>query len=112
MVNGADGSCPDGGSAVFQIVAGDGSDHGVLEVHSGDGLGHAGGLTNIEFGRSTCLNSTKGAGSGADVAQNHYRGGTARPAFAHIRTLGTLADGMQIVVVDNLAHGFVFRAGG
>jgi hypothetical protein len=68
MVNGADGSRPDRGSAVFQIVAGDGSDHRVLEVHSGYGLGYAGGLTNIEFSRSTCLDSTKGAGTGADVA--------------------------------------------
>ena len=94
VVNGADGGCPNGGPAVFQIVAGDGSNHGVLEVHTGYGLGHAGGLTNIEFGRSTCLDSTKGAGTGADVTQNHDGGGTARPAFAHVRALGTLADGV------------------
>jgi hypothetical protein len=112
MVNCADGSRPDGGSTVFQIIAGDGSDHGVLEIHSGYGLSYAGGLTNIKFGRSTCLDSAKGAGTSADVAQNHDGGSTARPALAHVWTLGALADGMQIVVVDDLAHGFVFRAGG
>ena len=112
VVNGADGGCPNGGPAVFQIVAGDGSDHGVLEVHSGYGFGHAGGFTHIEFGRSTSLNSAKGAGTSTNVAQNHDGGGTARPAFAHVRTLGTLTDGMQIVVIDDLAHGFIFGAGG
>jgi hypothetical protein len=58
------------------------------------------------------LNRTKTAGSGADIPENHNRGGAARPAFAHIGALRTLAHGVKIVCIDNFTSGLVAGAGG
>ncbi len=112
VVHGADGGRPDGGAAVLEVVAGDGGDDGVLQIHAGDRLGHAGGLAEVELGRAAGLYRAKGAGTGADVTQNHDGGGATAPAFAHVRALSTLAYGVQTVRIDDLAHLLVFVAGG
>ena len=110
--HGTDGRGPDGGAAVGQFIARDGSDDGVLQAHEPDRLGHAARLVVIELGRAAGLHRAKAAAPRADVAENHDRGRLARPTFAEVRALGALANGVELVLVDDPGRFQVDRAAG
>ena len=107
----ADRPGPDGGPAVFEFIAGDGGDHAVAEFHPGDGFGHPCGFAEVDLGRPAGFDRAEAAGAGADIPEDHDGGGAARPAFPHVRALGALADRVQLVVVDQVAHLGIFGAG-
>ncbi len=112
VADGANGGGPDAGATIEQVVAGDGGDDGVAETHFGDGIGDTGGFAEIEFGGAPGLHGAEGAGTRADVAQDHDGRGAAGPAFTHVGALGGLADGVQVMVVHQLAGFAVAGAGG
>jgi hypothetical protein len=111
VADGADGGGPDGGTAVLEFIAGDGGDDTVAEVHLGDGFGDAGGFSEVVFGGAAGLDGAEITGAGADVTQNHEGGGAAGPAFAEVGALGALANGVELVFVDEFADGVVTGAG-
>ena len=82
----------------------------MAQVHFGYGIGNASGFAQIEFGGSSGLDRAEIAGAGADIPQNHDGRGAPRPAFAHVWALGALANSVQLIVVDHLAHGSVTLA--
>lgn len=94
VADGADGGGPDGCAAVFEVIASDGGDDGVAQLHFLDGHGDASGFAEVEFGGATGLDGAERAGAGAGIAEDHDGGGTAGPALAHIGALSALADGM------------------
>ena len=77
----ADGGGPDGGSPVGELIAGDGRYHTVLKIHLGHGIGHSGWFGDIVFSGPAGLDRAEITRAGADIAQNHHRGGAARPTF-------------------------------
>src|SRR5690606_38637556 len=83
-------------SAVREIVSVDRSDHDVLESHLGGGDGHVLGLERIDLAGHTGLHVAEGAGSRADVAEDHHRRMLLRPAFPDIRAGRFLTDGIQV----------------
>jgi len=102
----ADGIGPDFGAAVGQFVAVDGGNDDVFEAHEGGGLSDASRLIGVEEGGLAGLDVAEAAGAGADIAEDHEGGGSACPAFAEVGALGGLADGVEVVLVDEGA-GFV-----
>jgi hypothetical protein len=58
------------------------------------------------------LDRAKIAGAGADVAEDHHGGGAPGPALTQIGALRTLANRVELVFVDQFAHGLISRAGG
>ena len=95
-----------------QFVARDGGDDGVLEAHEADGLGHAARFVAVELGGAAGLHGAKAAASRADVAEDHDRRRLARPAFAEVGALGAFANGVELVLVDDLGRLLVNRAAG
>src|SRR5690606_14181781 len=83
------GAPPDGedatpdvaGAAVGQVVPGDGSDDDVLQAQSGAGLGQAVGLVDRGGLGLPPGDGAEAAGAGADLAEDHERGGLAGPAL-------------------------------
>ena len=73
---------------------------------------HTGWLAEVQFGGTTGLDRAEIARSGANVPQNHYRCRSPGPAFTHIGALGTLANGVQPVVVNHLSNSAVATAAG
>ena len=112
LADGADGVGPDGGAAVGQLVAVDGGDDDVAEVHGGDGVGDACGFIVVWRGGSACFDVTEAAGAGAGVAEDHDGGDAGRPALAHVGALGFLTDGVEVVVVDQVECLGVVLGGG
>ena len=112
VADGADGGGPDGGAAVGEFVAGDGSDHAMAQAHFGDGIGDTGGFAEVEFRGAAGLDGAEITGARADVAEDHHRGGAAGPAFAEVRALRALADGVELVFIHEGADGLVAGAAG
>lgn len=107
VANGADGGCPDAGTAIGELIPGDACDDTVAESHLCHGIGDARGFAEIKFGRPAGLYRAKIAGSGADVSKDHHRRCSAGPAFTQVWTLCALANGVEFVVIHELAHGVV-----
>lgn len=72
IANGSDGSCPDIGSTIFQIVSGYRSDDTMPQTHFCYRFSYSWRLCQIQFCRFPSVYGTKGAGSCADVAQYHH----------------------------------------
>ena len=83
------------GAAVGKIVPVDRSDDDVPKPHPGHGTGNMFGLEGIGRKGFSMVDVAKRAGSGAQVSENHERGGSLPETFSDIRTAGFLADGMQ-----------------
>ena len=66
-----------------------------LQPHGGHGFGYAARLVVIDRQRSAFLHRAKAAAPGADVAQDHERGGAVVPALAHVGTGGAFANRVQ-----------------
>ena len=112
VTDGANGHGPDSSPAIGKLVAGDTSDNAVLEIHLRDGVGDAGGFTEVELRGATGLDCAEIAGPRADVSEDHHGGGAAGPALAQVGALSALADCMEFVFVDQFARGEVAGAGG
>jgi len=104
VAHGADCRGPDARAAVRQLIARDTGDDDMTEVHPGHRVRHPRRLSEIQLCWTACLDGAEVAGARADVAEDHDRGGAARPALAQVGALGALADGVQSLVVDELAH--------
>ena len=87
-------SRPYGCTAIFQIVSCYRGNDSVLEIHFCDRFGHASRFSEVKFCRSSGLHGTKAARAGTDITENHYRCCATGPAFAHVRALCALANGM------------------
>ena len=103
----AHGLVPDFGPFVFEFVSVDRSDHRVFDLHESNGFGHPSGLIGVQFWRTSGGYRTKRAGPRTHIAQDHKSSGTFAPTFAHIGTMPTLANGVQLVLVYQLAHPLV-----
>ena len=103
---------PDVGTAVREIVASNGGDHAVFEVHASDGFGDALGFAEIGRLRVAGGDVAEGAVACAGVAEDQDGGGAAGPAFAEVGTHGGLADGVEMVAVDILAERVICVPGG
>jgi hypothetical protein len=107
-VHALDDLSKDGRAAVLALIAVDTGNDGVIKVHLLHRLLHTARLVPVEAVlRASRLYGAEAAGAGADVAQNHKRGGAAAPAFAHVGAVGALADRMQVVVLYGFADVFV-----
>lgn len=100
LADGADGFAEMLGSTVFKVVAGDGGDNDVLEVHAAGGFGDAGWFIGFEGVRSGGFYGAEAAGAGALVTGDHESGGALAPAFPTVGALGLLADGHQLEICD------------
>ena len=89
-----DGLREDERPAVRQIVAVDRRDHGVAQSHLLHRVGHPDRLQEVYPLGLPGIDGAVGACAGADIAQDHERGGAAIPALADVRTLGLSADGV------------------
>ena len=83
------------GAAVGQVVAGDGGDDDVPQAQAMAGLGQSVGLVEGDGLGMPAIDRTEAARAGADVAQDHERGGSPGPAFRAIRASGTFADRLE-----------------
>ena len=86
------------GSTVFEIVASDGGDDDVFEVHAAGSLGDPSGLIGLQCIRLGGFDGAETAGAGAFVTGDHESGGALSPAFPAVRALGLLADGHQLEI--------------
>ncbi len=82
-------------AAVFQIVARDGGDHDMLQLHSYHRFGHALRLVVFQSERFRRCHRAKSARPRATITGNHERGGALAPAFPAIRALRAFANGME-----------------
>ena len=103
---------PDFRAAVGEFVAVDAGDDDVLEAHGGNGVADSDGFIEIEEGGAAGGDVAEAAGAGADVAEDHESGGAGGPAFAHVGALGFLADGVELVGVNEVEELGVFDAAG
>jgi hypothetical protein len=100
FMNRLDGFGPDTSATIGEIIPIDAGDHNMPEVDLGEHLGDPTGLVVVQLHRFPGFDVAETTGSRAGVAEDHDRRGTAGPAFTHVRTTGLLADGMQLVFVD------------
>ena len=107
-----DGFGPDACAAVGEFIAVDAGDDSVLEVHAADCVADAAGLVEVEGWGAAGGDVAEAAASGADIAEDHERGGTGGPAFTHVGAFGGLADGVEAVFVDEVQEVEILLAGG
>ena len=90
------------GPAVAQVVAVHTGDHDVRELQRRDRLGQIRGLVGIERQRPAVTDVAEWATPRADVAHDHERRRAFAEAFADVRAGGFLADGVQMVLAQDL----------
>ncbi len=98
--DGFDGEFEVFGSAVTEVVAGDGGDDDVAEFHAGGGLCDALGFVGLERVGFGGFDGAESAGAGAFFTGDHEGCGAVAPAFPAVRALGFLADGDEVEVLD------------
>jgi hypothetical protein len=76
----------------------------MLNIHQLNRVGHTGGFVPVCRQRAACSHGAKLARAGANVAQYHKRCGTCAPALAHVWAVAALANGVQLIVIDNLSY--------
>lgn len=102
--DGAYGLIPYFGSFIGEFVAVDGSDHGMVDAHEAYCFGDAIGFFFVIVWGSTRLHGAKGTRSRAYIAQNHEGSCAGAPAFADVGTIAAFTDGVQVVLVDDMAY--------
>src|SRR6185312_2971124 len=101
------------GAAVRQIVAIDRGKHDVFELHQLDAAGSVLRFVRIEpTTRVAGIDRAEAAGSCADRAHEHDRGGAGVPALADVRAFRLLADGSEAVLLDDPLDGLKADARG
>ena len=102
--------CPDGldrgsehtGAAIGEVVAIDRRDHGVTQAHGSHRLPDAPGFVPVDVATALpALHRTEGAGSGADVAEDHECGGPVPPAFGNVRAAGFLTHRVEVLAAHD-----------
>ena len=96
-------------SAIVKIVAIDGRYDGMGKPQLFDRLGDAGGLGGIECAGEPGPDIAEGAGTRASVAHDHEGRVFFLPAFADIGAARLLADGHELMFLDNFACRFPLR---
>jgi hypothetical protein len=90
-------------TTVGQIIAIDGGQNHVVQIHSGNGFRHLLGFIGVEslspFGR---FHSTKATAPGTGISHEHKGGGAAPPALTQIGTTRLFTDCVQIAFAQNL----------
>lgn len=103
--HGLDGMLKVFGATIAQIIASDGGDDHVAQLHAASGLGDAEWFVGFE-GIGLCgLHGAKSTGAGAFFPRDHEGGGALTPAFPTIRALGLFADGDELEVGDERFRG-------
>ena len=87
------------GTAVEQVVAVDGSDHHIAQVHLRGHVRHLPGFVRVQMkllfrGRSF-RDGAEAAAARAKIAQNHKGRGSAMEALVNIRAAGGFADSVE-----------------
>src|SRR5690606_11902906 len=98
------------GAPVFELVAVDGSDDGVFNAHSFDCLGNALRLICIVFGGTSRGDSAECAASRTNISLDHERRRPRSPAFTLVRAIAAVANGVQLVLVQQPPHLGILRA--
>src|SRR5437773_12308954 len=80
------------GTAILEIVARDGSDDDMFQLHPAHRCGHALRFIFFQDKWSCCRHRAKSAGARAPLTCNHEGGRSLAPAFPAIRTLRALAN--------------------
>ena len=104
------GLVPYFGTTVGQLITIDGGDYRVFDLHEYDGFGHPAWLIGVVFIGATSFDGTKRTRTGTGIAQNHKGRRTCAPAFAHVRAIPALANGVQLVFVHQSPHFAVIGA--
>src|SRR5207249_3722674 len=94
---------------IGKIVAIDGCDNGVLEVHLGYRLRDARRLGDVVRGRTSVGDGAISAIAGAHIAEDHEGGGAVLPALADIGAVSFLTDGMEVELAHQLLEPQVIR---
>src|SRR6185503_12478310 len=102
----------DEGAEVGEVVAIDGGDHGVLELHLADRLSDSGWLLDIVFRWPAVRDGAVRAVPRADVTQDHERGSAVLPALADVGAAGFLAHGVEVELAHQVLQPEVVRAPG
>src|ERR1700733_3380366 len=98
----ADDADEGGGALVGEVVAVDRGDDGVAQSHARDRARDAGGLERVVPGGLAGLDVAEATAARAGVAEDHERGGASLPALADVRAGGLLADGVQVLIANQL----------
>ena len=96
--DGFDGACEVEGTAVLEVVAGDGGDDDMIEVHAFGGFGDAVWFVGFEGEGLGGFDGAEAAGAGAAIACDHEGGGSLAPAFPAVGALSFLADRVEFEV--------------
>ena len=84
----------------------------MAQAHARDRARHARRLERVVPGRLAGLDVAEAAAAGARVAEDHERRGAALPALADVGAGRLLADGVQVLLADQLGQLAVARAAG
>jgi hypothetical protein len=76
----------------------------MLYFHELNGLGHALRLIPVNRPGTPGGDRTKTTTSGTNVSQYHEGGGTCPPTFSHIGTVTTLANSVQLMMIDEVTN--------
>jgi Ca2+:H+ antiporter len=90
------------GAAVAQVVTVDAGDHHVLESHIGHRLGEVARLVDVERQGLAVADVAERAAPGADVAHDHEGRRALAEALADVGTGGFFADGVQLLLAQDL----------
>ena len=102
LAGGADALGIVAGAAVAQVVAVDRGDDDVLQLECRDRLGQVGRLVHVQRIRAAVADVAERAAPGALVTHDHEGRGALAEAFADVRAARLLADGVQLVLAQDL----------
>jgi hypothetical protein len=84
----------------------------VFYFHQVNGFGYPLRFIPVYGFRPACGYGTEAATTGTDIAKDHEGGGTGSPAFTHIGAITAFANGVEFVIVYQLADMFVILSNG
>jgi hypothetical protein len=102
---------PNFGAAVFEVVAVNGSDDGMLDTHDFDGIGDPAWLKHIHWIWFAGLNAAETARARTYISEDHEGGSTFSPTLAHVWTASAFADGVEFVLIDQASDFAVVFSG-
>ena len=105
LADGEDGPGKVIGSPVLQVVARDGGDDDVIELHPGGSFGNSLGFIGFEGEGFGGFDGTESAGTGATISRDHEGGRSLPPAFPAVGALGFFADGVKVEIGDDAFGG-------
>lgn len=101
IVHAANCLSPDVRTAIGKFVAVHTGDDDMLELHQFQRCSNATRLVEIERGRLASFDVAETTRARADVAENHDRCRAAAPALAHVGARRLLANGVQLVLIND-----------